>query len=84
MATTLKPTAVVGEVAYLAMKDTSPIGSFMDWGLEKDLLVPKAEQETHMRVGQRYLVKVLLDEKTNRVYGSTRIARHCQKAHSGF
>jgi len=84
VATTLKPAAVVGEVAYLAMKDTSPIGSFMDWGLEKDLFVPKAEQETHMRVGQRYLVKVLLDRKTNRVFGSTRIARHCQKTHGGF
>ena len=84
VATTLTPKAVVGEVAYLAVKDTSPIGSFMDWGLEKDLLVPKAEQETRLRAGQRYVVKVLLDQKTNRVFGSTRIARHCRKAQSGF
>ena len=84
VATTLTPKAVVGEVAYLAVKDTSPIGSFMDWGLEKDLLVPKAEQETRLRAGQHYVVKVLLDRKTNRVFGSTRIARHCRKAQGGF
>ena len=42
VATTLTPKAVVGEVAYLMVKDTAAIGSFMDWGLEKDLLVPRA------------------------------------------
>jgi uncharacterized protein len=84
VATTLTPKAVVGEVAYLTVKDTSPIGSFMDWGLEKDLLVPKAEQDTRLRPDQRYVVKVLLDRKTNRVFGSTQIARHCGKAQSGF
>ena len=84
VATTLRPKAVVGEVAYLTVKDTAPIGCFMDWGLEKDLFVPKAEQATGMRVGQRYVVKVILDRKTNRVFGSTRIARHCRKARSGF
>jgi len=80
VATTLTPKAVVGDVAYLRVNDTSPIGCFMDWGLEKELLVPKSEQSTRMQVGNRYVVKVLLDEKTNRVYGSTRLTRHCQKA----
>lgn len=80
VATTLKPKAVVGEVAYLMAKDTSPIGCFMDWGLEKDLLVPKSEQQGKMQAGRRYVVQVLLDSKTNRVYGSTRITRHCIKA----
>jgi uncharacterized protein len=84
VATTLTPKAVVGEVAYLAVKDVAPIGCFMDWGLEKDLFVPRAEQETGMRVGQRHVVKVLLDPKTNRVFGSTRIARHCRKTSSGM
>jgi predicted RNA-binding protein (virulence factor B family) len=84
VATTLRPKAVVGEVAYLTVTDTAPIGCFLDWGLEKDLFVPKTEQETPMRVGRRYVVKVLLDPKTNRVFGSTRIARHCQKAPRGF
>jgi len=80
VATTLDPKAVVGDVAYLSVKDTAPIGCFVDWGLEKDLLIPKNEQQSRMHVGKRYVVKVLLDKKTNRVYGSTRLARHCRKA----
>ncbi len=79
VATTLRPTAVVGEVAYLEVKETTPIGAFLDWGLEKDLLVPKGEQQTRLRAGQRCVVKVLLDPRTRRVFGSTRIARHCRK-----
>ena len=84
VATTLKPKAVVGETAHLEVRDTSPIGAFLDWGLEKDLLVPKAEQQAPMRKGQRWVVKLLLDEKTNRVFGSTRIVRHCRKAEDQF
>jgi len=84
VATTLKPKAVVGETAHLEVRDTSPIGAFLDWGLEKDLLVPKAEQQAPMRKGQRWVVKLLLDEKTNRVFGSTRIVRHCRKAGDQF
>ena len=80
VATTLTPKAVVGDVAFLRVNDTAAIGCFLDWGLEKDLLVPKNEQQSRMHVGKRYVVKVLLDKKTNRVYGSTRIDRHCQKA----
>lgn len=80
VATTLTPKAVVGDVAFLRVNDTAAIGCFLDWGLEKDLLVPKNEQQSRMHVGKRYVVKVLLDKKSNRVYGSTRIDRHCQKA----
>ncbi|MBL0713832.1 MAG: hypothetical protein JJV98_09030 [Desulfosarcina sp.] len=80
VATTLKPKAVVGEVAYLRVTDTAPIGCFMDWGLEKDLLVPKNEQQARMHLGKSYVVKVLLDKQTNRVFGSTRITRHCRQA----
>jgi predicted RNA-binding protein (virulence factor B family) len=80
VATTLRPTAVVGEVAYLRVKETTPIGAFLDWGLEKDLLVPKSEQQQPLNPGRRCAVKLLLDPKTRRVYGSTRIAKHCRKA----
>ena len=80
VATTLRPAAVVGEVAYLKVKDHSASGYFMDWGLEKDLLVPKSEQTARMQIGKRYVVKLLLDTRSNRVYGTTRIARHCRKA----
>jgi predicted RNA-binding protein (virulence factor B family) len=80
VATTLKPKAVVGECACLAARDRAPFGMFMDWGLEKDLLVPKKEQPPGMKVGKKYVVKVCLDARTNRVYGTTHIAAACQPA----
>jgi len=79
IATTLEPKAVVGEFACLEVKDVIPIGSFMDWGLEKDLFVPRSEQQDRMNVGEKYVLKVCLDEKTNRVYGTNRIAENCDK-----
>ncbi len=79
VATTLAPKAVVGEFALMEARSNVPFGTFVDWGLEKDLLVPKSEQQTKMRVGQRYVVKVCLDARTNRVFGTTRIAAHCGK-----
>ncbi len=80
VATTLEPKAVVGEFAYLKVKDTTSFGVFMDWGLEKDLLIPKSEQQDKMFPGRKYVVKVCIDPRTGRVYGTTRISQHCEKA----
>ncbi len=79
IATTLKPKAVVDEFAFLYVKQVTHIGAFMGWGLEKDLLVPANEQLGTLRVGQRYVVKVLYHEKTKRVYATGRIDKHCDK-----
>jgi uncharacterized protein len=46
IATTLKPFAVVGDFAFLQVRDVSKLGVFLDWGLMKDLLVPFGEQST--------------------------------------
>ncbi len=78
VATTLSPRAAVGEFAYLEARSNTPFGTFMDWGLEKDLLIPKSEQQAGMKVGGKYVVKVCLDGQTNRVYGTTRIAQNCE------
>jgi len=80
VATTRTPRAVVGAFAYLTAKDQAPFGMFMDWGLEKDLLVPRKEQQPGMRVGRKYVVKVCLDKRTHRVYGTTHIASNCGPA----
>jgi len=83
VATTLEPKASVGEFAFLEVRDVTPIGAFLDWGLEKDLLVPKSEQQERMRVGKRYVVKVCLDKRTNRVFATSRIAGNCEAASVG-
>ncbi|MDX9788327.1 MAG: S1-like domain-containing RNA-binding protein [Desulfobacterales bacterium] len=78
VATTLCPKAVVGDFAFLKVTAIASFGAFMDWGLEKDLLVPNNEQPTRMKAGRSYVVKLCLDEKTRRVFGTGRIARNCE------
>lgn len=56
VATNQEPKALVGEFAYLKVVDTSVVGAFLDWGLDKDVLVPFAEQHRPMEVGHSYLV----------------------------
>jgi predicted RNA-binding protein (virulence factor B family) len=79
IATTVTPKAKVGDIAYLEVKDTNRYGAFLDWGLEKDLLVPFGEQKVRMTVGNKYFVKVYLDTETDRITASARINRHLKK-----
>ena len=75
IATTLKPLAAVGEFAGLKVVASTKVGAFLDWGLAKDLLVPFKEQHERMVTGRTYVVYVLLDEKTDRVIGTTKFNR---------
>lgn len=79
VATTLKPAGVVGDFVFLIAKDIAPFGTFMDWGLEKDLLVPRNAQQDRMMPGKKYLVKICQDDRTNRIYGTTKISANCDK-----
>ncbi|QDV25248.1 CvfB family protein [Aureliella helgolandensis] len=63
IATTQTPKAEVGEFAYLEVKDNNQIGAFLDWGLDKDVLVPFAEQHRPMSVGESYIVYLYLDNR---------------------
>ena len=79
VATTLKPAGIVGDFVFLKAKDVVPFGTFMEWGLEKDLLVPRNEQQDTMVLGKKYLTKICLDSRTQRVYGTTQISVNCDK-----
>src|SRR6187551_746578 len=74
VATMQKPLGQVGEFACLKVVDQSPHGCFLDWGLDKDLFCPHAEQHTPMRVGQSYVVAIYLDNHTGRVAAASRLA----------
>lgn len=63
VATTQTPKAEVGEFAYLQVKDNTQIGAFLDWGLDKDVLVPFSEQHRPMSVGDYYIVFLYLDNQ---------------------
>ncbi len=80
VATTERPLAEVGEVAAMRCVSSGPGGAFMDWGLEKDLLVPMAEQRGPIRPGEPRVVWVGLDAASGRLYGSARLDRHLSLA----
>jgi predicted RNA-binding protein (virulence factor B family) len=73
IATTLRPKAIVGEFCFMQAKSVNEIGTFLDWGLMKDLLVPFNEQKATMREGGWYLVYVRLDNVTGRIMASAKI-----------
>ncbi len=73
IATTLKPKAEVGEFAYLKVLAKTEVGFFLDWGLDKDVLVPFSEQHRPMEVGQPYLVYLYLDRIDARITASSKI-----------
>lgn len=76
VATTEAPLASVGEFGYLRCVSVNPqVGVFFDWGLEKDLLLPLRELTTPVRPGERRVVRVALDEKTDRIIASARLNR---------
>ena len=72
-ATTQKPNATVGQFANLKVAANTSSGTYLDWGAEKDLLVPKNEQQTRMEKGKSYVVFIFLDKKTNRITASSKL-----------
>jgi predicted RNA-binding protein (virulence factor B family) len=81
VATTLRPAAMLGELAYVEVVEVKPYGAFVEWGLPKDLFVPLSQQKSHLRIGDRIIVRVELDEETGRLYGTQRIGRGFEVPH---
>ena len=76
VATTEVPHAVVGDFALMRVKAVNQVGAFLDWGLiAKDLLVPFSEQRVNMQAGRSYVVRIYLDEASNRIVASAKLAK---------
>ncbi len=73
IATTQVPKGVVGEMLKLEVVSTTPQGAFLDWGLMKDLFVPRSQQVSPMVPGASYLVKIYIDQQTGRVAATQKI-----------
>jgi predicted RNA-binding protein (virulence factor B family) len=73
IATTQQPIGIIGDIVSLQVVSVTNQGAFMDWGLMKDLFVPKSKQLMGMRVGGNYIVKIYLDEQTGRVAATEKI-----------
>lgn len=74
VATTAKPKAIKNELAFVKVVDTNSIGAFVDWGLPKDLFIPTALQKRPFTVGENRIIRVILDERTNRLVGTEKIS----------
>ncbi|WP_054112531.1 CvfB family protein [Marinagarivorans algicola] len=74
-----KPKIRVGEFALLRVIDSNSVGAFLDWGLDKDLLVPFAEQHRPMEVGRSYLVRAYIDHTDGRIVASSKVDKFVEE-----
>lgn len=84
IATTAEPKLEVGQVALFKVKENTKIGSFLDMGLEKDLLLPFKEQTVKMRPGEECLAALYVDKSgrlaaTMKVYPYLELAQGYKK-----
>ncbi len=73
IATTQKPYGVLGDIVKLKVVSTNPQGAFLDWGLMKDLFIPRSRQVSFMRSNGEYLVKIMMDEQTGRLFATEKL-----------
>lgn len=62
IATVREPKLIMGQVAELAVAQVNKFGAFLDWGLEKDLLLPFKQQRGRVEQGQKVLVSLYIDK----------------------
>lgn len=74
VATTDRPAAMMGEIAPMRVVGATIHGVFVDWGLPKDLFVPKKNQWEWMEMGEKYPVLVYRDDVSGRMVGTTKLA----------
>lgn len=72
IATTARPRAQLNSCAFLKVVDVNRVGAFLDWGLDKDLLVPKPEQHRPMEKDKSYIV-CLRQDSQGRIIASSKI-----------
>ncbi len=73
IATTQKPFGVLGDIVKLKAVSVTNQGAFLDWGLMKDLFIPKSKMKNYMIPNGEYLVKIVMDEKTGRLAATEKL-----------
>lgn len=72
IATVNEPKLMMGQIAWLQVKDVNKFGAFLDWGLEKDLFLPFKQQIKKVDTGDKALVTIYID-KSNRLCATTKL-----------
>lgn len=84
VAVTTVPKAQLDEFAVLEVREVTKFGAFLDWGLPKDLFVPNSEMAKSMEKGQKYLIRVCRDFKTDRLIGVSKYQDFLIRDTQGF
>jgi predicted RNA-binding protein (virulence factor B family) len=84
VATTQVPLAQVGDFAMLTVKSVEKVGAFMDWGLDKDLLLPFRLQFRPVSAGQKILVYIDLDVRSGRPVASSKLSKFLELPPKGL
>jgi uncharacterized protein len=72
IATTLEPNVTIDRFGYLKVNQVNHFGAFLDWGVEKDLMVPYREQRYKLVEGESVIVYLFLDDATDRLVATTK------------
>ena len=78
IATVNIPKLMVGEVGFLKVSQVTKIGAFLDWGLEKDILLPYKEQTRKVREGEEVLAALYID-KSSRLSATMNVYEYLHK-----
>lgn len=84
VATNLVPYIERNSFALLRVEEVNTIGAFLQWGLEKHLLVPFKEQRSKMVAGQSYVVYCYLDPVTFRLVGSNKLDKFLDNSTANY
>jgi len=84
VATTLTPRAMLSQFGFFEVVDTTRFGAFVDWGLPKDLFVPRSAQKIQFNIGDKRILYVTYDEQTHRLIGEEKITKHLTHQVSGL
>ena len=78
ISTVQEPKVQLGGLAVLKVSETGKIGAFLDWGLEKDLLLPFREQTRRVREGEEVLIALYTD-KSSRLCATMNVYRYLEQ-----
>ncbi|MDX1294616.1 MAG: S1-like domain-containing RNA-binding protein [Sulfurimonadaceae bacterium] len=76
VASTVYPTAMLDEYGFFEVVDITKFGAFVDWGLPKDLFVPRNAQKTPFKVGDKRILHVSYDEQSHRLIGEEKLSKY--------
>lgn len=78
IATVKTPKLMMGQAAELTVAQVSKVGAFLDWGLEKDLLLPYKQQKKRVQQGDKVLVALYID-KSERLCATMNVYENLRK-----